>query len=138
MSHRVTLRARNSREALAPAGRAAEDWLRSHRAPPACIYLTLLAIEELATNCIKYAYDDDRQHEIEIELALTPRALTIAVIDDGHPFDPLAVPPPDMHPEIEDRPIGGLGIHVLRTLADQMTYERRDETNRVTLTKQIR
>jgi anti-sigma regulatory factor (Ser/Thr protein kinase) len=59
------------------------------------------------------------------------------VVDDGHAFDPLDVKPPNLSAEIEDRQIGGLGIHMLRELADNISYERRDGTNRVTLTKRI-
>ena len=62
----------------------------------------------------------------------------MTVIDDGHPFDPLAVPMPSLHADLEHRAVGGLGIFLLRQLADHVAYERRDGTNRLTLTKQAR
>jgi serine/threonine-protein kinase RsbW len=133
----LTLHVRNKGDAIAPANEAAETWLATQEISPEAIYFAGLTIEELVTNCIKYGYDDSGEHIIYIELSVANRTLTITVVDDGHAFDPLAVTPPDMSEALEDRPIGGLGIHMLRELADNMSYERRDNTNRVTLTKRM-
>jgi serine/threonine-protein kinase RsbW len=133
----LTLEVRNSRDAIAPASAKAEAWLERHRSSPQVLSLVLLAIEELVTNCIKYGYDDAGDHTITVLLSICDKELTMVVIDDGHPFDPLAVPAPDLVLEIDDRPIGGLGIHLVRRLADHMSYERRDGSNRLTLTKRM-
>lgn len=133
----LTLHVRNSGAAIAPANEAAEAWLATQDISPDATYFAALTIEELVTNCIKYGYDDSMEHMIDIELSVENRTLTITVVDDGHAFDPTTVPRPDISGAIEDRPIGGLGIHMLRELADHMTYERRGNTNRVTLTKQV-
>jgi anti-sigma regulatory factor (Ser/Thr protein kinase) len=133
----LTLQIRNTPDAIAPAGERAEVWLEQFQPSPAALHLVLLAIEELVTNCIKYAYRDADEHIVVVELNVADRNLTLTVIDDGQPFDPLAAPRPDLTLDIEDRPIGGLGIHLLRKLADTMTYERRDDTNRLTLTKPL-
>ena len=92
-----------------------------------------LAFEEIATNVIKYGYDDDLEHEILAEAILSPGALVLRVRDDGHEFDPLRAPPPDLDAAIEDRPIGGLGIHLLRKLAERLSYERVGGHNVLTL-----
>jgi len=63
--------------------------------------------------------------------------LKVEVIDDGRAFNPLEVPAPDLSLAMRDRPIGGLGIHLLRELADEVKYERRDGTNRFLLTKRL-
>src|SRR5947208_3667670 len=131
----LTLHVRNSDEAIPPANEAAEAWLGTQQVSPDAAFLVSLAIEELVTNCIKYGYDDAGEHTVEIVLSVADHALTMVVVDDGHAFDPLAAPPPDLTLGIEDRPIGGLGIHLLRELADDVRYERRDGANRLTLTK---
>jgi len=137
MADSLTLQVRNALEAIQPASRAAEAWLQEQGSPPDTGFFVSLAIEELVTNCIKYGYDDAAEHLIEIVLSIMQRVLTLEIIDDGRAFDPSSVPPPDLSRAFEDRPVGGLGIHLLRELTDSMSYERRDGANRLTLTKRI-
>ena len=137
MNEPLRLRIRSSFDAIPPANEAVTQWLEARKAPPAATYLANLAIEELVTNCIKYGYDDKLEHEIEIHLSIADGQMTLAVISDGHAFNPLEVPEPDTNLPLEDRPVGGLGIHLLRKLSDHMTYERRDECNHVMIVKQI-
>ena len=137
MSEVLTLQVRNSDEAIAPATQQAESWLGKNHASADCGYFVSLAIEEVVTNCIKYGYDDAGERLISIILSIADQVLTMVVVDDGHEFNPLTVPPPNMSLEIEGRPIGGLGIHLLRELADSISYERCGNTNRLTLTKRI-
>lgn len=137
MGDSVRIEVRNARDAIAPASEAAESWLGQHQVGPEASYLVLLAIEELVTNCIKYAYDDAGEHIITILLSIADGTLKMEVIDDGHPFDPLTAPEPDLALDLKDREQGGLGIFMLRQLSDGMAYERRDGTNRLTLTKWI-
>ena len=131
----LSLQIENSFDAIPPANDTASQWLEERAAAPAAVYLANLAIEELATNCIKYGYDDAETHIIGVELELSPACLTVTITDDGHPFNPLELPEPDTNLPIEERPIGGLGIHLLRKLSSEMRYERADGKNRVTLIK---
>ena len=135
MNERLFLHVRNSFDAIPPANEAVSQWLESRQvAAPAC-YLANLAVEELVTNSIKYGYDDTAAHEIEISLALSEGGIVLTVSDDGRAFNPLAAPEPDTNLPMEERPVGGLGIYLLRKLADGMTYERRDGHNIVTIVK---
>lgn len=131
----LTLHVRSALDAIRPATEHAEAWLAEHRVSFEALYLASLAIEELVTNCIKYGYDDSKDHTIDVVLVVEEGALTIEVIDDGNPFNPLEAPSPNLSVAMEDRPIGGLGLHLLRELSDEMSYERRDGTNRLRLTK---
>jgi anti-sigma regulatory factor (Ser/Thr protein kinase) len=133
----LTIEVRNSADAIGPASATAERWLESYQPSAKVLNLVLLAIEELVTNCIQYGYDDAHQHTIVIVLSMNDSSLTMIVIDDGHPFDPLMSSPPDFSGNVRDRPIGGLGIHLLRQLADHIEYERRDGNNRLTLTTRM-
>src|ERR1700761_9354103 len=107
----LTIEVPNSRDAIARASGEAERWLESYRPAPAALNLVLLAIEELVTNCIEYGYDDADEHTIVIVLSISNGNLTMEVIDDGHAFDPLTSLPPDFSLDVQDRPIGGLGIY---------------------------
>lgn len=133
----LKLQLQNDIKAIDPANESARSWLSQQQVSPEVSYFVSLALEELVTNCIKYGYDDTNEHIIDVLLSLTDKTLTMIVVDDGHEFDPLLAPGPDLNLPIEDRPIGGLGIHLLRQMADDITYERRENQNRLTLTKQI-
>lgn len=137
MAETLTIEVRNTTDAIAPASARAEAWLEAFDPSPKAMYLVPLAIEEIVTNCINYGYDDTDEHTIFITLSVADQTLTMTVVDDGHAFDPLARSTPDLSVAVEDRQIGGLGIHMLKNLADGMAYERRDGTNCLTLTKRL-
>lgn len=125
----------NKLSALVPATEELSRWLEERQAAPAGAYLATLALEELVTNCIKYGYDDEADHVIRVRVELTPAGMTMVVEDDGHPFNPLEQAEPDTNLPIEDRPIGGLGLHLLRKLSDRMEYAWKNGRNQVTLHK---
>ncbi|MBN1142078.1 MAG: SpoIIE family protein phosphatase [Deltaproteobacteria bacterium] len=95
-----------------------------------------LILEEWLVNVISYAFADDHLHEIEIRLWQDEAGVRMEVSDDGAPFDPTAQKQPDLDAAIEDRPIGGLGIHFIRTSLDELRYARTDGRNVVTMIKQ--
>jgi len=135
MDDQLTLRLKNAFTEIPAANEAASRWLADRDVPPAADYLANLAIEELVTNCIKYGYDDKNDHVIEIELRLSDHELVLTVTDDGHPFNPLEVPQPDTNVPLEERQVGGLGIHLLRKMSDGMEYVRADARNRLIIRK---
>jgi phosphoserine phosphatase RsbU/P len=95
-----------------------------------------LAMEELVTNIIFYAYEDKQVHDIIMEFSLTPSGLMITTEDDGKGFNPFQQSDPvDITQSIENRQIGGLGIHFIKTTMDNIEYERKENKNHVTLTK---
>jgi len=116
-----------------------EEWLASADVPFAAIYLANLTVEELVTNCIKYGYAgmDTTEKGIDITMSITAGELQVIVSDDAAPFDPLAQTAPDLSLPIEDRPIGGLGIHMLRQMSTGFAYAFENGRNVVTITKQL-
>jgi serine/threonine-protein kinase RsbW len=99
-------------------------------------HLTLL-VEELLTNLGKYGYDLGGAGQAELTLTRDGDRVTLTVVDDGRAFDPLAAPPPDFEQPVEDRPLGGLGLHLIRSLSETASYEYRDGRNRLTLIRRI-
>jgi len=87
-----------------------------------------LAVEEALTNVCKYA---GRGAPVQAALACTEDASVFAVelVDDGKPFDPTSLPDPDMNAGIEDRPIGGLGVFLMKRVCDAVRYRREDGRN---------
>jgi sigma-B regulation protein RsbU (phosphoserine phosphatase) len=94
-----------------------------------------LALEEILTNIISYGYTDEQEHEIKVSLSVQPGAVRVEVEDDGRPFNPLEAPKPDTTGSLEERTIGGLGIHLVRNLMDGLEYKRKKKTNLLTMTK---
>lgn len=102
------------------------------------IYQLNLVLDELLTNIVSYGYDDGLPHEIRLRLRAEPGHLTAILTDDGKPFNPLKeAPAAVLDGSVEDRPIGGLGIHFMRTLMDEVTYQRQDGYNQLTLIKHL-
>ena len=90
-----------------------------------------LVVDELAQNVVDYAYQD-QPGDVEVEVTSEPEAVTIEITDEGRPFDPLTeAPEPDLSSPIEDRPIGGLGVHFTKTLMDDVEYSRESGKNRL-------
>lgn len=94
-----------------------------------------LILEEVVANVISYAYGDDQRHEIVVRADLRDGELVIEVEDDGRPFNPLQVPPPDLERSLEEMQVGGLGLHLVRELTSSLEYDRREERNRLVMRK---
>lgn len=103
--------------------------------PPDIAYQVELVVEELCVNIVSYGTDDS-SHRIELCIVSTPDELTIDIIDDGRAFDPFTeAPPPDLDSSVEERPIGGLGVHFVKTMMDDVQYRREQDRNHVKLHK---
>jgi anti-sigma regulatory factor (Ser/Thr protein kinase) len=99
---------------------------------------TELVLEEVITNILRHGYggyagDDGAQHWIEIEVSIEPGAVQLLVVDDGTPFDPLAHAEPELPQSLDEAPIGGLGLLMIRRTASELAYERRGGHNRFNL-----
>jgi anti-sigma regulatory factor (Ser/Thr protein kinase) len=94
-----------------------------------------LASEEALLNVINYAYPNNYGNiEITYEVKEDKR-FVVEIIDWGIPFDPLSLPKPDVEAPLEKRKVGGLGIYLIRTIMDEVSYRRDQDRNILTLTK---
>ncbi|MBW2342091.1 MAG: ATP-binding protein [Deltaproteobacteria bacterium] len=96
-----------------------------------------LAIEEVLSNIILYGYTDKAEHWIKITIWDQNRTLNIRIEDDGIPFNPLEAEAPDLECSLEERQIGGLGCHIMKSLMDDIVYERLGNKNVLTMKKTI-
>ena len=97
-----------------------------------------LAMEEAVTNSIMYAYPEGTKGEIEIEARVDDEKIEFTISDNGMEFDPTARPEPDINAGAEERPIGGLGIFLVRKIMDSVTYKRDKDVNILNLVKIIK
>ena len=96
-----------------------------------------LAVEEAVVNVMNYAYPPETDGKVDIGATIDSARLTLTITDSGQPFDPTAADPADTSTGVEERPIGGLGIHLMRRYTDSIGYERRDGQNILTLVKEL-
>jgi sigma-B regulation protein RsbU (phosphoserine phosphatase) len=96
-----------------------------------------IVFDDLLTNIVSYAYQDDEEHEIEVRVEADGERIVVSISDDGIPFNPLDADTPDTSLSLEERKLGGLGIHLVRKLMDKVSYQRRITKNRLTLVKNI-
>lgn len=113
------------------------EFADAHALPAAVRRSVNVVLDELLTNTIAYGLAEREGGEVTIDVALAPDRLTVTLTDDGKAFDPFGKAVPDTALSVEDRPIGGLGIHLVRQLMDEVSYERRTDRNVVVLAKRL-
>jgi anti-sigma regulatory factor (Ser/Thr protein kinase) len=96
-----------------------------------------VALDEILSNTVRSGFTAGRVGRIDVRFDFVDGNLDILLVDDGMAFDPLSRPAPDTAAPLDLRPVGGLGIHLVRQLMDHVEYERREERNRLRLRKRI-
>jgi phosphoserine phosphatase RsbU/P len=134
---KVTLELKNELSELAKLNHTLAEFGQRHQLPEAVLFAIKLTLEEIVTNAISHNFTDEREHRISIRLTLEQSVLRAEVEDDGRPFNPLEIPAPDPKQPLEERPVGGLGIHLVRTLMDEVAYRRQNSRNVLVLKKEI-
>jgi anti-anti-sigma factor len=97
-----------------------------------------IVLDELLTNTIVFGFRGQAGGDATIEVELRPDRVSITLTDNGRPFNPLDVAAPDTGLPVSERPIGGLGIHLVRGMMDEVSYQRRADRNVVVLTKLLK
>ena len=120
----LELKVANKLGALPRVATDLEAFCSRHGIPYRDINRFNLALEEVLTNVISYGFPNGGRHEIDVAIRYRDGALQATVSDDGVAFDPLAQPTPDIHAPVEQRSVGGLGIHLVRELSDALDYRR--------------
>ncbi|QFR32553.1 ATP-binding protein [Ancylobacter sp. TS-1] len=131
--HELDIRLANEIGELGTLAGRLQAFVEAEDIPPTPAYRLLLAADEFFNNAVDYGYPDGRPGEIAIHVCRAGEALEMTFSDDGDPFDPFEAPAPDLDGQIEQRRIGGLGVHLVRTLADSFAYRRENGRNVVTL-----
>lgn len=104
----------------------------------ALVFSLNLVLEEALTNIILYGFDNDEKHAIEINFKKVEHELLLTIIDDGSAYDPTLKADPDITLSVPERPIGGLGIFLIKKIMDSVEYQRKDGRNILMLKKNTR
>lgn len=96
-----------------------------------------ICLDELFTNIVLYGFEDNQKHLILFDISIHGHALIFNITDDGIPFNPLAKNSSELASDINEAKIGGLGIHIVKKLMDEIWYERKQSKNILRLKKNI-
>jgi serine/threonine-protein kinase RsbW len=105
--------------------------------PTETAYQITLVLDELVTNIVSYGVAPDETRPITLRLSYVDGVLEIVLSDPGKPFDPRTVTTPDTEAALEDRRIGGLGVHIARSFMDSLDYRYDGGENHLTLVKRV-
>jgi len=103
--------------------------------PQKCLFEINLGLDELFTNIISYGFEDESEHQIKFSLAKEKETLVVQVEDDGKPFNPLDVASPEISLDLDEVNIGGMGIHLIKKMMDDIFYQRVEGKNKLVLKK---
>ena len=124
-------------ESLATADKAVGDFAESMSWPDEATFKVKLVLEEILMNVISYGGDSSHKPRITLHLSQQNDLLSMEISDDGIAYDPLTAPPLDLESDLDDRPIGGLGVHLVRELMDNVSYRYKDGRNHLLVTKTL-
>ena len=120
---------------VAGVGAAFTEFADGQALPAAIRRSVSVALDELLNNTIVHGFAGRAGGEVRVEVELHPDRLCVTLTDNGQPFNPLDMSAPDTALSVEERQIGGLGIHLARRMMDEVVYQRRADRNVVSLTK---
>jgi len=123
---------------LARLGEFIDEFCDLEAVPLEICYQLHVALEELVSNAIKYGGCEPKEGAIRLSIRKDGAEVSVVVSDSGVDFNPLDAPSPDLTKSLVDRPVGGLGIHLVRQLIPSIRYERRGGRNYLFLTKPVK
>ena len=135
MTHAVDVRIRSDASDMGVVRDTLDNLAREFGIPLRALTHLQVALDEVVSNVIKYAWDDGGQHEFLVRITVQPDSVDLEIFDDGREFDPMTAPPPNNVLEGQRPRPGRLGIHMIKKLVDHFTYERIDGRNHTTLSK---
>ncbi len=109
----------------------------AHALPAAVRRSLSVALDELLANALSHGRMGSDPASVQVTVELDEERVTVVITDDGTPFDPFGREAPDTTLSVEERAIGGLGIHLVEQLMDRVSYRRRDDRNVVVLVKEL-
>lgn len=128
----------NTAGGVRAAAQGLERFSSARGLPAAAVWPVQVALDEVLSNTVRHGYaESNPERQIEIVFDLRGGVLEVTVVDDAAPFNPLEAAPPSLDGPLEERSPGGLGIHLVRKLMDEVRYERAHERNRLVLHKRL-
>ncbi len=129
---------KNEKSEIARISQKMEVFCEENDLPMKIMFEINLVLEEILLNIISYGYDDENEHEIVVQWWLSDNVLNLIITDEGKKFDPLILPEPELDKSVDERKIGGLGIHLVKKMMCEINYKREDGKNILEMKKKIK
>ncbi len=129
MAPRLDIRLKNQLPEIHRLADLVDAFFSDRGLSPKLSYNFNLALDEIITNIVSYGYDDEDEHAIDVRLEVIDGVVEAEVVDDAKAYNPLDAKEPDITADLDDRPIGGLGVFFVKELMDDVRYRYENGRN---------
>ena len=137
MSTHKTVQITNQRNQIDTVRKLFDDYSKENKLTEKTSHDIQMALDELLTNIVSYGYEDTDEHWIDVHFGIDDSALTVEIIDDSKPYNILERDDPDLSLSVEDKPIGGLGVFLIKKLMSSVDYYTKEGENHLVMTKEL-
>ncbi len=137
MSTNKTVRITNQRDQVDTVRKFFDDYSKENKLTEKTVHDIQMALDELLTNIVNYGYEDSDEHKIDVRFGINDDAVRVEIIDDSKPYNILEQESPDISLSVEDKPIGGLGIFLIKKLMSNVDYYTKEGKNHLVMTKEL-
>jgi len=137
VSTHKTVRITNQRDQIDTVQKFFDDYSKENKLTEKTVHDIQMALDELLTNIVNYGYEDSDEHKIDVRFGINDDAVRVEIIDDSKPYNILEQENPDISLSVEDKPIGGLGIFLIKKLMSNVDYYTKEGKNHLVMTKEL-
>ena len=137
MSTNKTVRITNQRDQVDTVRKFFDNYSKENKLTEKTVHDIQMALDELLTNIVNYGYEDSDEHKIDVRFGINDDAVRVEIIDDSKPYNILEQENPDISLSVEDKPIGGLGIFLIKKLMSNVDYYTKEGKNHLVMTKEL-
>ena len=137
MSTNKTVQITNQRDQVDTVRKFFDDYSKENKLNEKTVHDIQMALDELLTNIVNYGYEDSDEHKIDVRFGINDDAVRVEIIDDSKPYNILEQENPDISLSVEDKPIGGLGIFLIKKLMSNVDYYTKEGKNHLVMTKEL-
>ena len=137
MSTNKTVQITNQRDQVDTVRKFFDDYSKENKLTEKTVHDIQMALDELLTNIVNYGYEDTDEHQIDIHFGVNDDAVKVEIVDDSKPYNILEKDNPDISLSMEDKPIGGLGIFLIKKLMSNVDYYTEEGKNHLVMIKEL-
>ena len=137
MSTHKTVRITNQRDQIDTVRKFFDDYSKENKLTEKTVHDIQMALDELLTNIVNYGYEDTDEHQIDVHFGVNDDTVKVEIVDDSKPYNILEKDNPDISLSMEDKPIGGLGIFLIKKLMSNVDYYTEEGKNHLVMIKEL-